>query len=88
MSLNIVRSRYYLTFSQILYFLQFSNNFRVRSQSIDKGSFNANLAYALQTQEGTAEEVFISVAIFYVFFYLMILVITLDCELHFQSLDS
>lgn len=78
-----------MTFSQILYFfLQFSNNFRVRSQSIDKGSFNANLAFALQTQEGTAEEVFISVANFYVFFCLMIVVITLDCEPHFQSLDS
>ncbi|URE22716.1 protein complementing XP-C cells [Musa troglodytarum] len=43
----------------------FSNNFRVRSQSTDEGSFNANLAFALQTREGTAEEVAaLSVALF------------------------
>ncbi|XP_020269305.1 DNA repair protein RAD4 isoform X2 [Asparagus officinalis] len=43
----------------------FHENFRVRSQTIDRGSFHSNLAYALEAREGTAEEVAaLSVALF------------------------
>ncbi|XP_074588745.1 DNA repair protein RAD4 isoform X2 [Curcuma longa] len=43
----------------------FRDNFQVRSHNIDSGSFKENLAFALQTHEGTAEEVAaLSVALF------------------------
>ncbi|KAG6518503.1 hypothetical protein ZIOFF_021978 [Zingiber officinale] len=41
-----------------LYYLVnwFRDNFQVRSHNTDRGSFKENLAFALQTHEGTAEE--------------------------------
>ncbi|WOL06599.1 DNA repair protein RAD4 isoform X2 [Canna indica] len=55
-----------LTANRLFSFVNwFRDNFHVRSQSIDRGSFHANLAFALQTHEGTAEEVVaLSVALF------------------------
>ncbi|XP_042474512.1 DNA repair protein RAD4-like isoform X1 [Zingiber officinale] len=50
-----------------LYYLVnwFRDNFQVRSHNTDRGSFKENLAFALQTHEGTAEEVAaLSVALF------------------------
>ncbi|KAL6959588.1 hypothetical protein U1Q18_039741 [Sarracenia purpurea var. burkii] len=38
--------------------IQFHNNFRIRSQSSIERSFDSAVAFALETQEGTAEEVF------------------------------
>ncbi|XP_072982141.1 DNA repair protein RAD4 isoform X4 [Typha latifolia] len=43
----------------------FQSNFHLTTQCIDKGSFESNLAFALQNHEGTAEEVAaLSVALF------------------------
>ncbi|XP_008803880.2 DNA repair protein RAD4 [Phoenix dactylifera] len=43
----------------------FHNNFHVRNHNIERGSFKSNLSFALETREGTAEEVVaLSVALF------------------------
>ncbi|KAH0449839.1 hypothetical protein IEQ34_020531 [Dendrobium chrysotoxum] len=43
----------------------FRNSFRLKSESIDRGCFKSNLAFALETQEGTSEEIAaLSVALF------------------------
>lgn len=43
----------------------FHNNFHIQNHNIDRGSFKSNLAFALETCEGTAEEVAaLSVALF------------------------
>jgi len=43
----------------------FHENFHVRGQSVDRGSFYLNLAHVLEAREGTAEEVAVlSVALF------------------------
>ncbi|XP_039127277.1 DNA repair protein RAD4 [Dioscorea cayenensis subsp. rotundata] len=43
----------------------FRNNFQIQSHDIDRGSFKSNLAFALDTRGGTAEEVAaLSVALF------------------------
>lgn len=40
-----------------LHNLQFHSNFRIRSPSSTERSFDSALAFALETREGTAEEV-------------------------------
>jgi xeroderma pigmentosum group C-complementing protein len=44
-------------FLSCVYYLQFHRTFYLTAQSTDKGSFESNLAFAVQNRVGTAEEV-------------------------------